>query len=154
MCLVVILYLEWILLSQHILKRNSFTGPCSAWTFVLLHSYFHEGRIFNESIIKIQLIFLFQNFGLWHFCFHGGRLFYALELWSITCESFSIALFGLYLKLISYVYSVFWGFPPLNKGSILCWLRYKSQEESLFGYFLLNSEYFLRSLESKTCWDS
>ena len=150
MCLVCILYLEWILFTQHIIKRNSFTSACPAWDFVLLHSYFHEGRLFNESIIRIQLIFLFQNFGLWHLFFHGGRLFYALELWSIACESFPSALFGLYLKLISYVYGVFWGLLPLKKWYILGWHRYKSQEASLVGSLFLHSEYFLRPLKSKT----
>ena len=80
MCLEIILYLEWILFTQHIIKSNSFPSACLALTFVLFHSYFNKGRLFNESIIRIQLIFLFQNFGLWHFYFHGGRLFYALEL--------------------------------------------------------------------------
>ena len=134
----VILYLEWILFTQHILKINSFTSACMAWNFVLLHSYFHKGILSNESIIRIQLIFLFQNFGLWHFCFHGGKLFYSLELWSIARESLPIALFGLYLKLIPYVYNLFWGLPPLNKGCILCWIRYKSQEASLVGSLFLH----------------
>ena len=143
MCLVVN-----ILFMQHIFKISSFTSACSAWTFVLLHSYFNEGRLFNESKIKVHLILLFQNFGLWHFCFHGGRLFYPLELWPIACESFPVALFGLCLKLISYVYSVLWGLPPLNyKGCILFWVRYKSQEASLFGSLFLHSDYLFRSLE-------
>ena len=134
---------------QQILKINSFTSACPTWNFVLLHSFFHEGRLFNESIIRIQLI-LFQNFRLRNICFHGGILLYVPELGSIECESFSISLFGLYMKLISYVYSVFWGFSPLNKGSILCWSRYKSQEESLVGTFFLHSDYFLRPLKWET----
>ena len=135
---------------QQILKINSFTSACLTWNFVLLHSYFHERRLFNESIIRIHLIFLFQNFRLHDFCFHWCRIFYALELGSIACESFSIALFVLYMKLISYAYSIFLGFPPLNTGSILCWPRYKSQETSLVGTLFLHSHYFLRPLKWET----
>ena len=133
---------------------TSFTSACMDLTFVLLHSYFHKGRIFNESIIRIHLIFLFQNFGLWNFCFHGGRLFYALELWSIACESFPIALFGLYLKLISYVYSVFWGLPPLTKGLSFVELdtNHKRQPYLSLCSFIHTTSLGISS--HKQCWDS